>query len=172
MQSAVVAEGLTKSYGTFKAVDNIDFSVEEGEVFGFLGPNGAGKTTTMKMIQCVSPKTSGKLIVAGMEVDGHEREIKKILGVAPQEINLDPDFTTFDNLKVYARYFDIPQDDAKERIEKLYWILIGSLREQKLKSAVKSLLIGISNGILEMGARYNAVAILLPIVIRKLELIE
>jgi lipooligosaccharide transport system ATP-binding protein len=119
MQSIVMAEGLTKLYGDFKAVDNINFSVEEGEVFGFLGPNGAGKTTTMKMIQCVSPKTSGKLIVAGMEVDDNERDIKKIIGVAPQEMNLDPDFTTFDNLKVYARYFDIPQDEAKERIEKL-----------------------------------------------------
>jgi len=119
MQPMVLAEGLTKNYGNFAAVDGINFRVEEGDLFGFLGPNGAGKTTTMKMIQCVSPKTSGKLEVAGMEVDGHERKIKKLIGVAPQEINLDPDFTIYDNLRVYSRYFDIHKDEAKSRIHKL-----------------------------------------------------
>ncbi|MEM4232643.1 MAG: ATP-binding cassette domain-containing protein, partial [Thermoplasmata archaeon] len=64
----VKASALTKRYDGFTAVDGINFSVNEGEVFGFLGPNGAGKTTTMRMIQCVSPKTSGFLTVAGMEV--------------------------------------------------------------------------------------------------------
>jgi len=115
----VLAEGLTKRFNGLTAVDGIDFSVEEGELFGFLGPNGAGKTTTMKMIQCVSPKTAGRLEVAGMDVDGHEREIKKLMGVAPQENNLDPDFTPYDNLRVYSRYFDIPRDEAEARIEEL-----------------------------------------------------
>lgn len=86
-----------------------------GECFGFLGPNGAGKTTTIRMIQCVSPKSSGSLKVKGMDVDEHPREIKEILGVAPQENNLDPDFTVLKNLLVYARYFDIPKEEAEKR---------------------------------------------------------
>ncbi len=119
MPSIVVAKGLVKRFGNLVAVDGIDFYVEEGELFGFLGPNGAGKTTTMKMIQCVSPKTSGSLEVAGMKIDEKDREIKRILGVAPQENNLDPDFTTYKNLLVYARYFDIPKAEAERRAKEL-----------------------------------------------------
>jgi lipooligosaccharide transport system ATP-binding protein len=115
----ISAESLTKKYDGFIAVDGIDFAVKEGELFGFLGPNGAGKTTTMKMIQCVSPKTSGSLTVAGMDVDKEPRRIKLILGVAPQEGNLDPDFTVKENMIVYSRYFDIPKKVAKERTAKL-----------------------------------------------------
>lgn len=88
-------------------------------MFGFLGPNGAGKTTTMKMIQCVSPKTSGKLEVFGMDVSAHQREIKKYMGIVPQENNLDPDFTVYENLRNYSRYFDIPPIEADKRIEEL-----------------------------------------------------
>ncbi len=88
-------------------------------MFGFLGPNGAGKTTTMKMIQCISPKTGGKLSVFGMDVNTHQREIKRLLGVVPQENNLDPDFTVYENLLVYARYFDIPRAVAEKKIDEL-----------------------------------------------------
>ena len=114
-----MAEDLVKQFDELSAVDYVSFDVKEGEVFGFLGPNGAGKTTTMKMIQCVSPKTGGKLEVFGMDVDTCQREIKKLLGVAPQEINLDPDFTVYENLLVYSRYFDIPSSEAEDIIEEL-----------------------------------------------------
>jgi len=121
MQSEVVieAEGLTKNFGDLLAVDNIRFQVFKGECFGFLGPNGAGKTTTMKMVHCVLPLTAGSLTVAGMDVTSEAREIKKMIGVAPQEDNLDPDFTVFHNLMVYARYFDIPKTEAHKRAEEL-----------------------------------------------------
>lgn len=101
------------------AVNNIDFQVHKGECFGFLGPNGAGKTTTIKMLNCVLPIASGKLTVAGLDVTEDAREIKKMIGVAPQEDNLDPDFTVFHNLIVYARYFDIPKAEATKRAEEL-----------------------------------------------------
>jgi lipooligosaccharide transport system ATP-binding protein len=119
MPPMVMAEGLVKRYGDLVAVNGVDFTVRKGELFGFLGPNGAGKTTTMKMIQCVVPKTAGRLEVAGMRVEGNERSIKRILGVAPQENNLDPDFSPYDNLMVYARYFDIPKEEAKARAREL-----------------------------------------------------
>jgi lipooligosaccharide transport system ATP-binding protein len=115
----VKAENLTKKFGSLVAVDNVDFEIFKGESFGFLGPNGAGKTTTMKMIQAVSPLTEGKLTLAGMDVTEHGREIKGIVGVAPQEDNLDPDFTVFQNLIFYARYFDIPKEKAKTQADEL-----------------------------------------------------
>lgn len=121
MQSEVVveAESLAKKFGDLMAVDNINFRVFKGECFGFLGPNGAGKTTTIKMVNCVLPLTAGKLTIAGMDVTKQGREIKKMIGVAPQEDNLDPDFTVLHNLIVYARYFDIPKVEATRRAEEL-----------------------------------------------------
>jgi lipooligosaccharide transport system ATP-binding protein len=115
----VKAENLTKKFGDLVAVDTVNFEIFKGESFGFLGPNGAGKTTIMKMIQSVSPLTEGKLTLAGMHVTECGREIKSIVGVAPQEDNLDPDFTVFQNLIVYARYFDIPKEKAKTKAEEL-----------------------------------------------------
>ncbi|WP_274377636.1 ABC transporter ATP-binding protein [Methanolobus vulcani] len=97
----------------------MSFSIEEGEMFGFLGPNGAGKTTTMRMIQCVSPITGGTLEVLNMDVSSQQREIKSLMGVVPQENNLDEDFTVYENLLVYSRYFDIPKDEAEKRVEEL-----------------------------------------------------
>ena len=93
--------------------------MEKGEVFGFLGPNGAGKTTTMKMIACVSPKTSGTLTVLGMDPATDPAAIKARLGVVPQETNLDPDFTCYGNLFTYARYFDIPDKAAAKKADEL-----------------------------------------------------
>ena len=127
----IVAEDLKKQFGEFTAVDSISFSIDEGEIFGFLGPNGAGKTTTMKMIQCVSPKTSGTLTVFGMDVGTHSREIKHLLGVVPQENNLDPDFTVFENLLVYSHYFDLPRARAESTIMTLLDFM--QLREKKDK---------------------------------------
>jgi len=119
MVHVIEALNLVKQFGPFTAVDTINFEVRPGEVFGFLGPNGAGKTTTMKMIQCASPRTSGSLSVFGMDPGTHSREIKEMIGVVPQETNLDTEFTTFENLLVYSRYFGIPTEVAKERAEKL-----------------------------------------------------
>ncbi len=119
MSAVVDARSLRKEFGSLVAVDSIDFQVLKGECFGFLGPNGAGKTTTMKMIYCSSPRTSGSLLVDGLDVDTHPRETKAKIGVAPQQENLDPDFTVFHNLVAYSRYFDIPRRAAETRAEKL-----------------------------------------------------
>jgi lipooligosaccharide transport system ATP-binding protein len=115
----IVAENLAKAYGRLVAVKSINFIVNRGECFGLLGPNGAGKTTTIKMLQCVLPRTSGKITIDGMNVDEKHRSIKAIMGVAPQENNLDPDFTTFKNLTVYGRYFNIPKTESLKRAKQL-----------------------------------------------------
>jgi len=119
LSGIIEAQGLRKNFGDLVAVDGISFSVKKGEVFGFLGPNGAGKTTTMKMIACVSPRTSGLLQVFGMDPDIQPAEIKQRLGVVPQETNLDPDFTCFGNLFTYSGYFDIPAHTAQKRSDEL-----------------------------------------------------
>ena len=119
MAIAVSARNLTKRFNSFTAVDSISFEIGKGVCFGFLGPNGAGKTTAMKMIHCVSPVTEGDLSVMGMDVNSNPQEIKSMIGVAPQEDNLDPDFTVMRNLVVYARYFNIGRDLATRRAEEL-----------------------------------------------------
>ena len=119
MAAIIEADDLTKSYKDMVAVSHIRFSVKKGEIFGFLGPNGAGKTTTMRMIECVSPRTSGTLRVFGMDPDTDPAGIKQRIGVVPQETNLDPDFTCAGNLLVYARYFDIPPAEAEARVKNL-----------------------------------------------------
>ncbi|APH38651.1 ABC transporter ATP-binding protein [Methanohalophilus halophilus] len=101
------------------AVDDVSFEVNKGELFGFLGPNGAGKTTAMRIIQCVSPPSGGSLRVFGMDVTRDQRKIKNLMGVVPQENNLDIDFSVYKNLYVYSRYFDIPKRKAEKRVNEL-----------------------------------------------------
>ncbi len=117
--AAVEARDLVKRFGSLTAVDRIGFEVRPGECFGFLGPNGAGKTSTMKMVHCASPVTEGTLRVLGMDVRTSAREIKRRLGVVPQETNLDPDLPVRRNLLTYARYFDLPRAVAEERADRL-----------------------------------------------------
>ena len=128
----VIASGLTKDYGTLRAVDNISFEIFKGECFGFLGPNGAGKTTVMSIIYCFMPPTSGNVRVFSMNVTKNPSEIKSKIGVMPQEDNLDPDLTVLENLIVYARYFDILK---KESIS-LAMELLGFV-EMREKAGVK-----------------------------------
>jgi lipooligosaccharide transport system ATP-binding protein len=115
----VEARGLTKRFDDFVAVDAIDFTVEQGEVFGFLGPNGAGKSSTMRMIGCVSPLSSGELRVLGLDPTTDGPRIRARLGVVPQEDNLDTELSVFDNLIIYGRYFGIPRTLLRERANEL-----------------------------------------------------
>jgi lipooligosaccharide transport system ATP-binding protein len=134
-QPVIDARDLRKTYGNVVAVAGIRFCVRKGEIFGFLGPNGAGKTTTMKMITCVSPRTSGTLRVLGMDPGGIPAEIKKRLGVVPQETNLDPEYSCFGNLVSYARYFDIPVAEARKKADELLEFV--QLREKRDVSVEK-----------------------------------
>ena len=119
MRTIIEAHNLSKYFDGFCAVNKVNFKIFEGEIFGFLGPNGAGKTTTVRMINCFFAPTSGTLFVDGLNVLTHKREIKRLLGVAPQDENLDPDFSVEKNLFVYARYYNIPKREARERIDYL-----------------------------------------------------
>jgi len=119
VEPLIRARRLTKRFGSFTAVDAIDFQLSPGEAFGFLGPNGAGKTSTMRMVACVSPRTEGELTVLGMDpaVDG--TRIRARLGVVPQEDTLDTELTVAENLLIYGRYFDLSYAETRRRSEEL-----------------------------------------------------
>ena len=118
-ERVVEARGLTKIFGTRRAVDAVDFEVGRGEAFGLLGPNGAGKSTTMRMIACRTPPTAGELRVENLDVRARGRDIRALIGVVPQENNLDPDIGVRQNLLVYARYFRLPRPLAERRSDEL-----------------------------------------------------
>lgn len=111
----VRAQDLFKNYADLCAVAGISFEIMKGECFGFLGPNGAGKTTAMSIIYCFMPPTSGDVTVFGLDVAGEPSAIKSRIGVMPQDDNLDPDLSVFQNLIVYARYFDMPKKISAPR---------------------------------------------------------
>ena len=133
-ECVVEADGLSKKYGRRTAVDQIDFKVFRGEAFGLLGPNGAGKSTTMRMIACRSPHTAGRLRVEGLDVLTDARRIRSLIGVVPQENNLDPDITVRENLLVYARYFHLPRARAAARADELLeFIGLGARRDARVE---------------------------------------
>ena len=109
------ARGLVKRFGSFTAVDGIDFELQRGEAFGFLGPNGAGKSSTMRMIGCVSPPTAGELSILGLDPVADGPKIRSRLGVVPQEDTLDLELTVRENLLIYGRYFGLSRETIRER---------------------------------------------------------
>jgi len=130
----IEARALVKRFGSFTAVDAIDFAVAPGEAFGFLGPNGAGKTSTMRMIGCVSPATDGSLRVLGMDprVDGPR--IRARLGVVPQADTLDMELTVRENLLIYGRYFDLSRHEALRRAgELLDFVQLGDRADDEVE---------------------------------------
>jgi lipooligosaccharide transport system ATP-binding protein len=115
----ISASGLTKRFGSFTAVDGVDFQLRRGEAFGFLGPNGAGKSSTMRMIGCVSPPSGGSLSIFGLDPVTRGSAIRARLGVVPQEDTLDVELTVRGNLLIYGRYFGLPRDVIAERTGRL-----------------------------------------------------
>lgn len=151
-EDAVYAKGLTKSFDGLVAVKGIDFRVRRGERLGFLGPNGAGKTTTIRMLYGMSPATSGELVVLGLNARKNIRDIKKRIGVVPQETNLDTELTVLENLEVYANYFGIPRKDARARaIELIRFIQL----EDKVNTMVDALSGGMRRRLLLARALIN-----------------
>jgi lipooligosaccharide transport system ATP-binding protein len=129
----IEAAGLSKSYGDFLAVDGIDFSIHRGECFGFLGPNGAGKTSTMRMLQAVSPPSSGRLSVLGLHPVRQGKQIRSRIGVCPQADNLDPDLPVRDNLLVYGRYFPQSAELTAQRADELLaFVSLGDKRDRAI----------------------------------------
>ncbi|HTS54489.1 MAG TPA: ATP-binding cassette domain-containing protein [Burkholderiales bacterium] len=111
--------GVRKSYGANQVVCGIDLELSAGECFGLLGPNGAGKTTTLRLALGLTDPDAGEIRLLGRAVPRHAREARLRVGVLPQTDNLDPDFTVFENLLVYGRYFGLNDGDIEARIPPL-----------------------------------------------------
>jgi lipooligosaccharide transport system ATP-binding protein len=130
----IEAHDLTKRFGSFTAVDGVDFEVAAGEAFGFLGPNGAGKSSTMRMIGCVSPVSDGKLRVLGLDPATDGPAIRARLGVVPQEDNLDMELTVAENLLIYGRFFDLPKSVIRPRIDELLeFVQLSERRDDRVE---------------------------------------
>jgi len=116
MQKIIEVRDLVKRFGEQVAVDHIDFTVGEGEVFGLLGPNGAGKSTTIKVLTTLLPPTSGQAMVAGYDVARQPTAVRQLIGYVPQAISADGSLTGYENLLVFAKLYDIPRTEQKTRV--------------------------------------------------------
>jgi len=116
---AITVNNLTKFYGSEKAVDNISFSVNKGEILGFLGPNGAGKTTTMKIITCYLPPSSGSVEVDGLSVEAQSLEVRRKIGYLPELNPLYLDMNVMDYLEYCARLHGISNNAMKSRLKEM-----------------------------------------------------
>ncbi|MBR4936157.1 MAG: ABC transporter ATP-binding protein [Bacteroidaceae bacterium] len=116
---AIVAEGLTKTFGTFTATDHITFEVRKGEIFGFLGANGAGKTTAMRMLCGLSRPSEGRATVAGFDVEREAEQVKRNIGYMSQKFSLYDDLTVEENLRLFGGIYGMTSADIKHKANHL-----------------------------------------------------
>ncbi|MEM0504155.1 MAG: ATP-binding cassette domain-containing protein [Archaeoglobaceae archaeon] len=115
----VVVEKLVKDFGNFRAVDEVSFEVEEGEIFGLLGPNGAGKTTVVMILATLLKPSSGKAFVAGHDVVKEASMVRKKIGIVFQETTLDLELTVRENLDFHGRLYGLKRDERNRRIKEV-----------------------------------------------------
>lgn len=127
---------VSKLHGNQAAVDNLSLVVEHGEFFGLLGPNGAGKTTTIKMIASLTYPTSGEIIVNGQRAERNNTAFKSMVGLVPQHINLEPELTVEENLRLHGMLYGMSKADITSRIKEL---LEFAQLEEKAKDQITTL---------------------------------
>jgi ABC-2 type transport system ATP-binding protein len=129
VENSVEVFNLCKRFGDFIAVDDITFSVQRGEIFGFLGPNGAGKSTTIRMLCGIIPPSSGHGTVGGLPITGDLQLIKRTIGYMSQKFSLYDDLSPYENLDFYSGVYPIPREKRKERIVNA--LALSSLDDRK-----------------------------------------
>jgi ABC-2 type transport system ATP-binding protein len=117
--NAIEVDHIVKKYGDFTAVDDVNFTVQEGEIFGLLGPNGAGKSTLIRMMTTLIPITAGHARILGHDVQKEPDAARRLMGVIPQALTSDLDLTIEENLNIYAKLYDVPAKKRKEAIDEL-----------------------------------------------------
>ncbi len=117
--NAIEVDHIVKKYGDFTAVDDVNFTVQEGEIFGLLGPNGAGKSTLIRMMTTLIPITAGYARILGHDVQKEPDAARRLMGVIPQALTSDLDLTIEENLNIYAKLYDVPAKKRKEAIDEL-----------------------------------------------------
>jgi ABC-2 type transport system ATP-binding protein len=119
MPHLIETRQLTKAYNSLKAVDNLNISVESGEIFGLLGPNGAGKTTCISMLCTILKPTSGTATVNGFDIVKEANKVRKSIGIVFQDPSIDDRLTGRENLYMHANLYGVPSSEQKERIERI-----------------------------------------------------
>lgn len=132
---AIETKNLTKKYKDITAVDNLNLTVNKGELFALLGVNGAGKTTTIKMLSCLSTPTSGDALLLGQSITENSSEVKRIIGVSPQETAVAPNLTVKENLEFMCGIYGLTKNERTNRINTITESL--NLREIYDKKASK-----------------------------------
>ncbi len=122
-KEVMIAEALTKQFGTFTAVDRISFTVGEGEIFGFLGANGAGKTTAMRMLCGLSRPTSGRGFVAGFDICKQAEEVKRHIGYMSQRFSLYEDLKVWENLRLFGGIYGMKDREITAKTERILYEL-------------------------------------------------
>ena len=125
----ITLKGLTKKFNGFTAVDSLNFSVEEGEIFGFLGPNGAGKTTTLSMLATLLEPTSGGAVVNSFNIKTNKDDVRKSIGIVFQDPSLDEELTAYENMDFHGRLYRVPKELRKKKIIEL--LKLVELEERK-----------------------------------------
>ncbi|AGK60436.1 ABC-type multidrug transport system, ATPase component [Archaeoglobus sulfaticallidus PM70-1] len=115
----IVIQNLTKIFGKFKALDNLNLEIDDNEVFGFLGPNGAGKTTTINILMGMLQPTSGRVEISGIDVVRNPFEVKKICGYLPERVGFYDNMTARQNLLYFSEFYKIPKNEALKEIDDL-----------------------------------------------------
>ena len=118
MTEMIMVKELSKSFGEIRAVRGIDFTVERGEIFGFLGPNGAGKTTTISMLSGLLRPDSGSITIDGMDMASRGRDIRRIMGIIPQEIALYEELSGRDNLLFWGGLYGLSGGELKDSVDR------------------------------------------------------
>ena len=126
---AVVAEGLTKRFGAFTAVDHLSLRIARGEVMGFIGPNGAGKSTAIRMFCGLLPPTEGSATVAGFNVAGESQQVREHIGYMSQKFSLYGDLTVRENLRFFAGIYRVPPRERAQRMD--YAVTMAGLKGQE-----------------------------------------
>jgi len=118
-ENIIEVNNLDHSYGDFKAVDDVCFSVKEGEIFSFLGPNGAGKSTVINILITLLPLQHGSVRIAGFDLATHPEQVRKSIGIVFQDETLDRDLTVWETLEFHGRIYSLPRKERRERIEEM-----------------------------------------------------
>ena len=129
---AVVVQELVKKYGKIRAVDQISFRVEPGEIFGLLGPNGAGKTTTIRMLLTLVKPNSGQASLFGVDVSRNPEQVRAMAGYVPQDVSVDGELTGYENILLYAKLFGVRGAERAQRIREILAYLDLEERAQDL----------------------------------------
>jgi ABC-2 type transport system ATP-binding protein len=115
-EPAIVVEDLSVQFDAVRAVDGVSFKVMAGEIFGLLGPNGAGKTTSIRVLTTMLPPNAGRASIFGLDVRQQSMTIRQLIGYVPQQLSIDSSLTGWENVWLFARLFDVPARERKERI--------------------------------------------------------